>query len=148
MGINISVVVPVFNGERYIESALSGIRSQTLQPYEIIVVNDGSTDRTSEILQNLKIANLIVVEQPNAGVAIARNNGVSKSSGDILVFMDVDDFWHSQKLEIQINELVSHKFGLVYTGIVRVSEAETNTPEHNIILDVDSSVTKNIPISK
>jgi hypothetical protein len=60
--------------------------------------------------------------------------------------MDVDDFWHSQKLEIQINELVSHKFGLVYTDIVRVSEAETNTPEHNIILDVDSSATKNIPI--
>lgn len=142
----LAVIIPVFNGERFIEYAIKSIGKQTLQPDEIIVIDDGSTDRTGQILKSLDIENLKIIEQENAGVAIARNNGVEVSDSEILVFMDVDDFWHSQKLEIQVDALNAGNYGLVYTNVVRVSEAETSIPEHQSISDEEILKPKHISI--
>lgn len=150
MGISLdnklAVIIPVFNGERFIEYAVQSIALQTLQPSEIIVINDGSTDSTDEILKSLNIDNLKIIEQENAGVAHARNNGVKESQSDILVFMDVDDYWHSQKLELQINALNEGNYKLVYTSVTRVSEAETAIPEHGLISNNIATVTKSISV--
>jgi glycosyltransferase involved in cell wall biosynthesis len=142
----LAIIIPVYNGERFIEKAIRSIAFQTLQPNEIVVVNDGSTDRTSEILKGLDVPNLKVIEQDNTGVSLARNNGIKETNSEILAFMDVDDFWHAQKLEIQTNELNDRNYDLVYTDIVRVSEAETNIPEHSLIADVKSAVTETMPV--
>jgi len=144
----LAVIIPVYNGELFIEKAVKSIAMQTFQPSEIIVVNDGSTDETGKVLKGLDIASLKVVEQKNSGVALARNTGIKESQSDVLAFMDVDDFWHSQKLEIQYKELEKGSYDLIYTDVVRVSESEVDTPEHSLIADIEGSVSRAMSIEK
>jgi len=93
----VSCIVPVFNGERYVQEALESIDRQTYRPLEIIVVNDGSTDNTQTVVENLNMS-LQYVQQANLGPAAARNKGVSVAKGDFLTFLDADDLWHQDKL--------------------------------------------------
>ena len=95
----ISVVIPVYNGEAYLEDALDSILAQSRLPDEIIVVNDGSTDRTTEILK--RRSDMIVIEQSNKGTGAARNLGIDHSCGDLLAFLDADDTWLPDKLQVQ-----------------------------------------------
>lgn len=98
----ISCIVPVFNGERYLEKTLDSILGQTYQPIEIIVVNDGSTDKTKTIVD--KYSNKVSYYwQLNAGTAAARNRGLDVAKGEFVAFLDADDLWHPKKLEIQID---------------------------------------------
>lgn len=98
----ISCIVPVFNGERYLEKTLESILGQTYQPIEIIVVDDGSTDKTKTIVD--KYSNKVSYYwQLNAGPAAARNRGLDVAKGKFVAFLDADDLWHPKKLEIQIN---------------------------------------------
>jgi len=94
----ISCIVPVFNGERYLPEALQSILSQSYRPLEIIVADDGATDRTAEIAAAFK-ARVRYMKQDNAGSAAARNLGIHAASGDLLAFLDADDLWHAEKLE-------------------------------------------------
>jgi len=86
----ISVVIPVYNQERYIQETLESVLSQKGVEFEVIVVNDGSTDRSAEFLRIYK-DKIILVEQENQGVASARNAGVRNSSADLIAFLDGDD---------------------------------------------------------
>jgi glycosyltransferase involved in cell wall biosynthesis len=97
----VSCIVPVFNGERYIREALDSIFAQTYRPLEIIVADDGSTDRTSEIVATFKDT-VLYLKQNNAGPATARNLGIRAASGDFIAFLDADDLWHREKLERQM----------------------------------------------
>lgn len=94
----VSVIVPVFNGERYLAEAVQSILDQSLPPAEIIVVDDGSTDRTAEIAGQLPVCYL---HQPNQGAAAARNAGARAATGTLLAFLDHDDLWATDKLELQ-----------------------------------------------
>ena len=96
----VSVILPVYNGERFVAEAVESVLAQTYTPLELIVIDDGSTDTSAEILARYPAARLI--RQPNAGVAAARNRGIAESSGEILAFIDQDDRWRSDKLEHQI----------------------------------------------
>jgi len=137
----LAVIIPVFNGEQFIQKAINSITLQTVLPSEIIVVNDGSTDRTAEILKNMNVEGLKVVDQQNTGVALARNNGINESESNVIVFMDVDDFWHPQKLEIQLEELQKGSYDLIYTEVVRVSEVESDIPMNDMVTDLQTSIT-------
>ena len=97
----ISCVVPVFNGERYLRECLNSILAQTWRPLEIIVVDDGSTDQTSDIAAEFGNA-IRYIRQDNAGPVAARNQGVRVASGDFIGFLDADDLWHEHKLSRQI----------------------------------------------
>jgi len=99
----ISCIVPVFNGERYVREALESIHNQTYRPLEIIVINDGSTDNTKEVVNNLEFS-VQYVEQFNSGPAAARNHGVSLAKGDFVAFLDADDLWHQEKLSKQMTQ--------------------------------------------
>ena len=99
----ISCIVPVFNGERYVQQALESIHQQTYRPLEIIVINDGSTDNTKEVVNNLEFS-VQYVEQFNSGPAAARNHGVSLAKGDFVAFLDADDLWHQEKLSKQMTQ--------------------------------------------
>ncbi len=101
----ISCIVPVFNGERFIQQALESIHSQTHRHLEIIVVDDGSTDNTNEVVKNSGISVQYVV-QPNMGPAAARNLGISLAKGDFLAFLDSDDLWHQEKLTKQLTRFM------------------------------------------
>lgn len=100
----ISVIIPVFNGERYLAEAIDSVLSQTYRPLEVIVVDDGSTDRSAEIAGRFGPP-VTYVYQPNGGTASARNRGVSLASADLLAFLDQDDVWSRHKLAYQVEAL-------------------------------------------
>jgi glycosyltransferase involved in cell wall biosynthesis len=104
MPASISCIVPVYNGARFLAEALESILAQTLPPTEIIVVDDGSTDATSEVARAYT-RHIFYVRQPNAGPAGARNCGIGFATGDFLSFLDADDLWHTEKLERQMRAL-------------------------------------------
>jgi len=95
------VIVPIFNGERHIAEAIGSVRAQGHPSMEIIVVDDGSTDRTPEVLESLAGPDLRCVRQPNAGPAAARNRGLELARGEVLSFIDADDLWTPDRLAAQ-----------------------------------------------
>lgn len=104
----ISVIVPVYNGIRYLQAALNSVLGQTRPADEIIVVNDGSTDGTAELLNALEQDRLTVIHQDNRGAADARNRGIQASHGNLIAFLDADDLWEPEKLRIQETFMDEH----------------------------------------
>jgi glycosyltransferase involved in cell wall biosynthesis len=97
----VSVVVPAFNAEAHIASALDSILAQTVPPFEVIVVDNGSTDRTAEIA-GARGEPVRVVLEDEQGPAATRNRGAREAHGELLAFCDPDDRWHPEKLERQV----------------------------------------------
>lgn len=95
----ISVVIPLYNKHDSILRALQSISNQTILPYEIIVVNDGSTDGSDQLVEVLHNHLIRLIEQPNAGVSAARNKGIEEAKGDWIAFLDADDEWKPAYLE-------------------------------------------------
>jgi glycosyltransferase involved in cell wall biosynthesis len=102
----VSVVIPVYNGARYLREALESVFAQTYRPFEVIVVDDGSVDDSSLIAQSFPEVRYI--RQANQGVAAARNNAIDTARGQFLAFLDQDDLWTPEKLRLQIGHLLSH----------------------------------------
>ena len=90
----ISIIVPVYNGEKYIDKCLKSLVNQTLKNIEIIVVNDGSNDKTQNIVEKYKKenSNIILINSTNKGVAAARNKGLKIAKGNYIGFVDSDDY--------------------------------------------------------
>ena len=101
----VSVIVPVYNGEKYIKKCIDSITNQTFKDFELIVVNDGSTDNTLKILNEIKDKRLIILDKKNGGVSSARNMGYSRASGKYVLFFDSDDFMENEMLEIMVNDI-------------------------------------------
>ena len=101
----ISVVIPVFNGERTIQETIESVLNQTCSDFEIIVINDGSQDSTLQIVSNISDPRLRVLTYPNAGLAVSRNRGITEATGEYVAFLDADDLWTPDKLEAQLNRL-------------------------------------------
>lgn len=97
----VSVIIPVYNGERYLGEAIENILAQNYRPLEIIVVNDGSTDTTENVAERYE-RDIIYAFQENRGPGAARNKGLQTASGDIIGFLDVDDLWSKNKLSLQL----------------------------------------------
>lgn len=96
-----SLIIPAYNVEKYIKKCLDSVLNQTYNNYEIIIVNDGSTDNTSKILESYKSNKKIkIINQENKGLSNARNTGVSNAKGDYILFIDSDDFIEKELLEI------------------------------------------------
>ena len=91
-----SIIVPVYNVEKYIGKCLESIKNQTYKDYEVIVVNDGSTDKSMEIAKEY---NVKVINTKHVSVSEARNIGVKHATGEYLMFLDSDDFWDNKLLE-------------------------------------------------
>ncbi len=96
----ISVIIPAYNAEATIARTLQSILAQTVLPHEIIVIDDGSRDRTCQIVQTF-VPHVKLIKQPNAGPAAARNHGVRVATGEWIAFLDSDDAWVPEKLETQ-----------------------------------------------
>jgi glycosyltransferase involved in cell wall biosynthesis len=97
----VSVVVPVYNGERFLQEALDSVLAQTYQDYEVICVDDGSTDGSLDVFKKYS-GRVSVIRQPNSGQGAARNAGVGRASGAYVAFLDQDDRWYPHKLDRQV----------------------------------------------
>jgi glycosyltransferase involved in cell wall biosynthesis len=111
----VSIIIPTYNCETYIAETLDSVVGQTFKDLEIIVIDDGSTDRTREIASSYGAA-VRLVTQANSGVCKARNRGIREAAGRYLCLMDHDDYWFPDKLALQLEAMDRHpETGLVYS---------------------------------
>lgn len=110
----VTCIVPVFNGERFLEQALDSIRTQTYPAFEILVIDDGSTDGTAAVLAG-QGEQVRWIGQPHRGQAAARNAGVRAAGGEFVAFLDADDVWESEKIAMQMARLQDADVDLCFT---------------------------------
>lgn len=121
----ISVIMPAFNCEKYISKSIDSVLHQTHKNWELIIVNDNSSDNTASIANEYakKDSRIRVINQiPNAGCAQARNLGVSEAKGMYIAFLDSDDVWVAEKLEKQLSLLSKKKAQIVYSSYDFIDE--------------------------
>lgn len=102
----VSVVIPTYESEGFLAEAIESVLAQTYRPFETIVVDDGSADRSAEVAAGFPEVTL--VRQPNRGVAAARNAGVAAGSGELLAFLDADDLMLPERLEVQVGHMLAN----------------------------------------
>ena len=122
----VSIIIPVYNNEKYIEKCIHSVLNQTFGELEIIAVNDGSTDESGKILKNLEREDvrIILLEQNNQGVAAARNLGVKKSTGKYITFVDGDDYLKNDYIEKMYDLAEKESLDMVISGLTYVDESE------------------------
>ena len=101
----VSVVMSVFNQEKYLPIAIESILNQTYTDFEFIIVNDGSNDSSNDIILGYKDKRIILIEQENTGLPVALNLAISKTKGDFIARMDSDDISHPSRLKKQLEHL-------------------------------------------
>ena len=129
MGPLVSIIIPVFNGERFLREAVESVLAQKYSPVEIIIVDDGSTDSTATLARSFP-ETVRYLHQTNHGPAAARNRGIEQAQGDLIAFADADDLWPSHKLELQLPYLIrDSKIDIVLGRIQQVLLSETQAKE-------------------
>jgi glycosyltransferase involved in cell wall biosynthesis len=120
----VSAIVPVHNHARFLAQAIQSVRDQRPAPDEIVVVDDGSTDATSEVLDELAGPDLVVLRQPRGGPASARNRAIEATRGEWLAFLDADNYWLPGKLEtmLRVIEGAPESIGMAYSGYFLVDQ--------------------------
>ena len=145
----VSVVVPAFNRESTIISCLDSIVNQTYKPYEIIVVDDGSTDKTVSLVESYSKYDIrLIKSQANRGAQSARNQGIKAARGDWIAFNDSDDIWLPEKLEMQRDVLISSgKYVCAGGGIknedgekTKIGLGDKNIVDYVDVLSLDSYI--------
>lgn len=122
----VSVIIPAYNAERFIQKTLESVVNQTYHNIEVLVVDDGSQDKTAEIVKSIaqQDSRVILLQQENTGVAAARNLAISKSRGEYIAPIDADDIWFPQNLEKQVQCMIESNInvGVVYSWSVDIDE--------------------------
>ena len=141
----VSVVIPVYNGERFIGRTLASALAQTYHPLEIIVVDDGSTDRTADLIEAAVIrdSRIQAFRTQNCGVAAARNFGISQAHGNLIALLDADDLWHPEKIarQVKVMQASSPEVGLVYCWSIAIDENDFVIPPVRNKIAVEGYVT-------
>jgi len=101
----VSVIIPVYNGEKTIGETIESVLKQTFTDFEVLVIDDGSQDSTLEVINKIQDSRLKVFPYPNTGVSASRNRGLAHAIGELISFLDADDLWTPDKLEAQVKAL-------------------------------------------
>jgi len=121
----VSVVMPAYNCAKYVTEAIDSVIKQTYTNWELIVVDDCSTDNTFEVIAVLQSDNdkiRVYKNDVNSGVSATRNRGISESEGEWIAFLDSDDMWDEKKLDTQIRYAQVNKAGFIFTGVAYIDE--------------------------
>lgn len=123
----VSVIIPCYNGASFIEETIQSVLNQTYRNLELLVVDDGSTDNSAELIKKLAMqdSRVIYLHQKNAGVSNARNTGIKHAKGDILSFLDADDWMYPENIGEKVNCLVEHDSDMVFSW-TEVTDQELN----------------------
>ncbi len=123
----VSVIIPLYNGERYIVEALESVFKQDYSPFEVIVVDDGSTDQSATLVKTFPQVRYIY--QKNQGNAVARNVGISQARGEFCAFLDQDDLWAADKLSVQVDRLIRNpELGFVVGCLLNFLDTDSPPP--------------------
>lgn len=118
----VSVIMPVFNACASLDQAIGSVLAQSFRDFELIVIDDGSTDGSASLADDYALADsrVVVIHQPNQGVAVARNRGLQVATGELVAFLDADDWWHPGKLDVQVQCMHDLGVKVSYTCYERV----------------------------
>lgn len=121
----VSIIIPMYNAEKYIEETIKSVMVQTYQNWEIIVVSNASTDKSVELIALLHDARIQVVELDinSGGPAKPRNIGLQHAQGEYIAFLDADDLWTKDKLEIQLSHMLENNINFSSTGKTNIDES-------------------------
>ncbi|MEF2229668.1 MAG: glycosyltransferase family 2 protein [Pseudodesulfovibrio sp.] len=125
----ISIILPTYNRAQFIESALRSVFVQTHSRWELVIIDDGSTDGTSEVLARYDDPRIILVRQENQGVSAARNAGVARCSGGVIALLDSDDEWLPRKLEKQLAYMRRHGYEICQTDEIWIRGGRRVNPK-------------------
>lgn len=121
----VSVITPVYNAEKHIGETIQSVLNQTYSNFELILVDDCSKDRSTEIAEEyikkdsrIKLLKLTT----NSGAAVARNKGIEAATGTMIAFLDSDDMWYSEKLSLQVSYMIQNNLGFTYTKFELINE--------------------------
>ncbi len=139
-----SVIIPLYNKAKFIEETLQSVLDQDFLDFEIIIIDDGSTDDSVEIVEQFSDSRITLFKQKNTGVSIARNNGITAAKGTYMALIDADDYWYSNHLTALINQI--HQFpdaGLYCNNYeVNLSEHTKRNAEFNFNYNTDCLLVK------
>lgn len=153
MKVKVSVIIPVYNAEKYIKKSLSSIINQSLEEIEIIIVNDGSTDRSIEIAKKICKSDkrVKIIEQQNSGVASARNLGINQSKGEYISFIDSDDWIENDMLEQLYINAIRNKCDVIQCRYKKLSSQIDNDIIYDKVLsnnEIERYLKDNLIIGK
>jgi teichuronic acid biosynthesis glycosyltransferase TuaG len=127
----ISIIIPVYNAEKYILETIQAVRTQTCSDWELLLVEDHSTDHTREVLADAAVKmsdeRIKIIENPGHGAASARNEGLKHAQGRYITFLDADDLWKKEKLERELDFMKKTGAGFVFTGYEFADEKARGT---------------------
>lgn len=144
-----TIIIPVYNVERYIEECITSVLTQTYQNYEIILIDDGSTDKSGMICDKFErnYSQVIVLHKQNGGLSSARNAGIQLSKGDYIIFLDGDDFWDDKKaLEKIYIEIKKYKYDVLNFHYKKMFE--NNKSIVNSFSEVDIDAYMQLPLEQ
>ncbi|MFM6154955.1 MAG: glycosyltransferase, partial [Sphaerospermopsis kisseleviana] len=134
----VSVIIPVYNGQKYLAEAIENVKQQNYQPLEIIVIDDGSTDATAEIAAKYQDT-IRYLYQENSGPAAARNLGINMAKGEVITFLDVDDIWLEDKLKVQVDYFANNPSVEIVQGLIQQIERFEDPENHDSIFQTLSN---------
>ena len=143
----VSVIMPAYNAELYIEEAINSVLSQTYADWELIIIDDASLDKTVEIVNKIVAIDKRIVLYKNAensGVSFTRNRGIDMATGEYIAFLDSDDIWKAHKLEKQLRELERTKADLSYTSYYLTGEKGQKRYKVSKSIDFEGLLKENI----
>ena len=114
----ISVILPVYNCQEYIEKSITSVLNQTFSDFELIIVNDGSTDNTSEIISQFTDSRVKIINQSNQGPGASRNNALKIASGEYIMYLDADDWFCEDALEVAYSEITHFNADLTFFKMI------------------------------
>lgn len=140
---NVSIITPVYNVERCIEKTINSIINQSSKNFELLLIDDGSKDKSIEIAEKLLInsdVNYRIISQENSGVSAARNYGISEAKGEYVCFLDSDDYIHKDYIKLMYEQAAAFKYDLVFCDYVQVdSKDKVLVPSTTKFLEHDIS---------
>ncbi len=146
----VSIIIPTYNREKTLLRAIKSVLNQEYDRYEIIIVDDGSTDNTRNIIESyLKNENIFYIFQKNKGVCAARNLGIEKANGEYIALLDSDDEFSPDKLSIQINIMKASNsiFSVSNCAIINENQSTKNKYNNNFLVSEEQVINNEIPLS-
>ncbi|TXG34556.1 glycosyltransferase family 2 protein [Seonamhaeicola maritimus] len=147
-----SVIIPLYNKEKFIKNTLNSVINQTFKDFELIIINDGSTDKSLKIASEFKDKRIQIVNQKNSGLCTSRNNGIKLAKGDYIAFLDADDLWFEDFLETIYTLITIHKthkifatnVALLYPNVTAILKANNFDIGHVKVITNYFRLLKNI----